>query len=429
MSLTPHLETDEACIKAASETLPRMTAFFIEELRKPPARTASANRQGASPCDLSEVISIPFGRRSKGVKRVRRETSTVLPLPFQALATDRRSHRENQVIQTLINGIAHHFNNLMTGIWGNVSLIRMQLGPGHASSGRVAEMENMIQEGAYLIHLILGYLGERRSTIKMVRMHQLRDQIDRYLPRNHGHERLAGQIHWGKIARQPSLMAGGSARVIQVLLDGIDALRRSIVLDTLDDLDVQRRIGIIAALVQRGGLMTSQLLCYAGDIPIQKRPTNLKAMLKRQCRRARERYGHLRISASVTPRLPRIALDQRHIEWVVTHLIDNAAREMPGGGGLTLTLKPMFADKPLDRCGVHHGKDYVVLSVEDDGPGMTGALQLRIFDPFFTRSESGRMPGLGLAAAGGIIRKHKGYIQVRSKPGRGSCFRIHLPVA
>jgi CheY-like chemotaxis protein len=68
---------------------------------------------------------------------------------------------------------------------------------------------------------------------------------------------------------------------------------------------------------------------------------------------------------------------------------------------------------------------YVVLEVQDNGHGMDAATQARIFDPFFTTKFTGR--GLGLAAVLGIVRGHKGAIQLRSQPGEGTVFSVYFP--
>lgn len=70
----------------------------------------------------------------------------------------------------------------------------------------------------------------------------------------------------------------------------------------------------------------------------------------------------------------------------------------------------------------------VWVEVEDNGSGMAPEQMARIFDPFFTTKPVGRGTGLGLSLAYGIVHKHHGRIDVRSKPGRGSCFRVTLPV-
>jgi signal transduction histidine kinase len=74
------------------------------------------------------------------------------------------------------------------------------------------------------------------------------------------------------------------------------------------------------------------------------------------------------------------------------------------------------------------GGDRIAVEVEDDGCGIEPELIDRIFDPFFTTKEVGRGTGLGLAITHGVVARHGGAIEVRSQPGRGSCFRVELPV-
>ena len=340
-------------------------------------------------------------------------------------------HRE-EVVRSLIQGLSDHFDDLIMGIWGNTTLIRFNLSKDHPAYDRVAQMETMIQEGAYLIQLILGYLGERRALGKAIRLHQLVSHMACYLPKDEDHKHLAERLQKGTKAYQPRLIAGATARIIELLFKGIDTFRHSIVLETLDNPIIQQRIGIIAALLKKGDLITSQLRCYSGDIELHKKNANLGTLLKRQYRRALERHSHIRIKLLITPCLPRIPIDQKNIEWVIAEMIENTVRVMSRGGRLSLTLKPMYAEEPHQRCGVHLARDYVVLTIEDNGPGIAIDSHWRIFDPFYSHGHGhGTMKntlGLGLSAANGIIRKHGGYIQVRSSQEQGGCFKVYLPV-
>ncbi len=72
--------------------------------------------------------------------------------------------------------------------------------------------------------------------------------------------------------------------------------------------------------------------------------------------------------------------------------------------------------------------DTVWIEVADNGSGMTPETVSRIFDPFYTTKPVGKGTGLGLSLAYGIIQKHQGRIDVESEPGKGSCFRLTLPV-
>lgn len=430
--ISPNLDfkNEEAFLEEARQTLPRMTAFFIEEMFVRSSGIPARDRLSAYRSARNRIASrqkiqeFPIADAQAGSQKI-------LPLPFPPrylIPVEHEWHRE-KVVRTLIKGLSDHFNDLMMGIWGNISLIRILLPQDHQAFERVLLMERMIQEGAYLIQLILGYLAERRSVGKTVRLNQLIHHMACYSPKDQDHKQLAERLHRGTKSCQPGLIASATARIIELLLKGIDIFRRNIVPVTLDTPAIQQRIGVIAALVKKGEMITSQLLCYAGDIQLKKKSTNIKSIIDRQYRHACERFSHVHIAKTVTPRLPRMTIDPENTEWVVAQLIENAANVLPPGGRLGLTLKPLYAEDPGERCGVRGGMDYIVISVEDNGPGIDTHQGLDIFNPFCTLSKTKHAIGLGLAAANGIIRKQKGYIQFRSKPEQGSCFKIYLPVS
>jgi signal transduction histidine kinase/ActR/RegA family two-component response regulator len=106
--------------------------------------------------------------------------------------------------------------------------------------------------------------------------------------------------------------------------------------------------------------------------------------------------------------------DESELREVLVNMVFNAVDAMPAGGTLTLAT--------------HETPDHLYVSVSDTGCGMTPEVCSRIFDPFFTtKGKAGN--GLGLAVSYGIILRHEGEIQVETEPGRGTTFKIKLPIA
>jgi signal transduction histidine kinase len=119
-------------------------------------------------------------------------------------------------------------------------------------------------------------------------------------------------------------------------------------------------------------------------------------------------------------------VDIGQIQQVLTNLVVNAIQATPPRGSVTISIA---YDKQLTetREGCPPG-DYFCLSVADTGHGIPQELLDRLFEPFVTTKDIGQGTGLGLSIAYGIVREHGGWIDVQSEVGRGSLFRVYLPV-
>jgi CheY-like chemotaxis protein len=121
--------------------------------------------------------------------------------------------------------------------------------------------------------------------------------------------------------------------------------------------------------------------------------------------------------------------DGGQIEQVLMNLAANARDAMPNGGLLLIqTERVLSGVEGLTQTGQETPAHYALISVSDTGAGIDKPMRERIFEPFFTTKEVGRGTGLGLSMAYGIIKQHNGEIYVYSEKGKGTTFKIYLPL-
>jgi PAS domain S-box-containing protein len=118
------------------------------------------------------------------------------------------------------------------------------------------------------------------------------------------------------------------------------------------------------------------------------------------------------------------------LHQVVMNLCTNAAHAMEESGGiLEVRLeRQRLSGTTAGLCGVSPGR-YLEIRISDTGHGIAPALKQRIFDPYFTTKAQGKGTGMGLAVVRSIVQSHGGAIDVESEPGKGSCFKVLLPLS
>lgn len=421
----------------AQSMLPEMTALFIAGLGATSgafANPALYDQHRSHSDTTAKIFRMPLSEEAilnRSGERITPQIRLLKRINRQNTFHQKDSEHKS-AIRHLIFGISHHFNNLLMGIWGNATLIRMQLVKDSPLLQSVFRMEDMLQTGSFLTHTVLGYIGERRSLAKKIRLNQLLNQINQNIhvaSYSEGLWDFEAALKWASCVQQPRMVAGSAARVLEVLFHEIQAHCLAFVPLKVHNKGIQDKLEMIDQLIRRGLDLTHQLRLYAADF----KPSSVRFRLAPLVRRVVNQIFNVPASIQVNfdpgKRIPLLSGERNQLEWVLEQLIDNAIAAMPHGGNIDITLRTLQQETAQDRCAVHKGCDYVVVTVKDNGKGIPNNIQKNIFEPFFTHPKQKRRIGVGLAAADGVLKSHNGYIQVQSKHRIGSTFKLYLPIA
>ena len=227
------------------------------------------------------------------------------------------------------------------------------------------------------------------------------------------------------------VLAGGIAHDFNNLLTGILGNASLAKLDLPPTSPLSTSICNIETAALRAADLCHQMLAYAGKARFAVAPVDLGRLVEESTRLLQLSLSKkATLDLDLAAGLPKVLADATQLRQVVMNLVINAAEALgPQPGSITVsTCRTSVTPERLARChtaGDHPGGDSLELRVVDTGCGMTHETVARIFDPFFTTKFTGR--GLGLSAVLGIVRGHRGALEVTSIPGHGSTFAILLP--
>ncbi|MCI0567525.1 MAG: ATP-binding protein [Acidobacteria bacterium] len=188
-----------------------------------------------------------------------------------------------------------------------------------------------------------------------------------------------------------------------------------------------RNLSIIVTQIDRIARIVPRMLDFAKAREPQLAPTQVSRLLRRVLEFLAERFEEagVEVRANLPLESPAVLVDSDQMYEVFLNLITNAVDAMPQGGMLRVEAKACHALPPERRM---EAGPFLEVSVEDSGTGIRREHLDRIFDPFFTTKGVGKGSGLGLSVSRGIVRRHGGWIEVKSQEGRGTRFTVYLPV-
>jgi two-component system, cell cycle sensor histidine kinase and response regulator CckA len=226
-------------------------------------------------------------------------------------------------------------------------------------------------------------------------------------------------------------LAGGIAHDFNNIVGAILGYA-TLLKNSLEHIDVKlaQYASTIERSAERAGELTQQLLAFArggkykvSAVDPNKTIQDVVRLLERTIDKS------IQIRTSLDSSLPPIEGDETQIHQVLLNICVNARDAMPTGGTLSIESGHVILTQ-RDITGTYDAKpgSYVFISISDSGLGMVHEIQKKIFEPYFTTKKENGGTGLGLAVVYGIVRNHGGFMTVQSEAGKGSTFRVFLPI-
>jgi PAS domain S-box-containing protein len=242
-------------------------------------------------------------------------------------------------------------------------------------------------------------------------------------------QNLEAQLRHSQKLDSIGQLAAGVAHDFNNILTVIQGYTETLLMAFPEDPRISPALKQVSLAAQRAAGLTRHLLTFSRKQVVQLKVLDLNSVLRNLSAILSRLVGEdIALESSYAESLPCIEADSGMVEQIVMNIAVNARDAMPRGGRLLISTS-------LSRIGPDHARvhadaragEFVCLTMNDSGCGMDRATLNRIFEPFFTTKEVGKGTGLGLATVYGIVKQHKGWIEVASEPGRGATFKIYIP--
>lgn len=297
----------------------------------------------------------------------------------------------------------------------------------HQRAEALAEALQMRQAAAEALHD-----ANRRLSAEVEQRNQaLNNALSRLSEEAREREAMQEALRQSQKMEALGQLTGGIAHDFNNLLTGIigslDMISRRSASGKPED--TQRYIAAATQSANRAATLTHRLLAFARRQPLNPRPTDVNLlMLSMEELLRRSLPENTRMHLFAHDRLWPTLCDPHQLESALLNLVINARDAMGDDGQLTISVAnaTLSVDAIAEKVQAVPG-DYICISIDDTGCGMTADVLEHAFEPFYTTKPLGQGTGLGLSMVYGFARQSDGYVRIESEPGRGTRVKLYLP--
>ncbi|UCG09276.1 MAG: PAS domain S-box protein [Desulfobacterales bacterium] len=245
---------------------------------------------------------------------------------------------------------------------------------------------------------------------------------------------LQAQLQRAQKMEAIGTLAGGVAHDLNNILSGIVSYPDLLLIDLPQESPLCKPILTIQKSGEKAAAIVQDLLTLARRGVAATEVVNLNSiimeyLLSPEHAKLELNHPNVKLERHLDPNLLNILGSPVHLSKTIMNLISNAAEAMPDGGKIVITTENRHEDIPKNGFDEIDAGDYATVIIKDTGIGISQEDLERIFEPFYTKKSMGRSgTGLGMAVVWGTVKDHRGFIDIKSKEGKGTTITLYIPV-